>query len=73
MFSSLDPKALGELIVLAGSLSHALYIVHSFTISNDFFETTGPVVTKFHLQSPELLGMQSCSWSHDQHGCYPQK
>ena len=43
-FSSPEPKAPGELIVKTGS------VVRPSTISNDFSsETTGPIVTKFHI------------------------
>ena len=32
------------------------------TISNDFSsETTGPIATKFHIQTPGPLGKKSCS------------
>ena len=31
------------------------------TISNYFSETTGPIVTKFHIQPPGPLGKKSCS------------
>ena len=53
VFSSPELKALGELIV---------YVVRRLsTISNDFSETTGPIVTKFHMQPLGPLGTKSCS------------
>ena len=46
LFSSPEPKAAGELIVLAGSV----VCRRPSTIANDFSsETTGPIVTKFHM------------------------
>ena len=43
--SSLEPKAPGELIGWGGSV-----VRRPSTISNDFSsETTGPIVTKFHM------------------------
>ena len=46
IFSSPEPKAPGELIVWAGSVVGR----RPSTISNDFSsETTGPIVTKFHM------------------------
>ena len=37
-------------------------VVRSSTISNDFFsETTGPIVTKFHIQPSGPLGKKNCS------------
>ena len=54
--SSSQPKASGELIVLAGS------VVRPSTISNDFFsETSRPIVTKFHIQPSGPLGKKNCS------------
>ena len=44
---------MGQLIVKAGS------VVHLSTISNDFSETTGPIVTKFYIQPPGPLGTKS--------------
>ena len=46
IFSSPEPKAPGELIVKAGSVIRR----RPSTISKDFSsETTGPIVTKFHM------------------------
>ena len=46
IFSSPESKAPGELIVWAGSVVRR----RPSTISNDFSsETTGPIVTKFHM------------------------
>ena len=46
IFSSPEPKAPGELIVLAGSVVRR----RPSTISNDFSsEINGPIVTKFHM------------------------
>ena len=57
VFSSPEPKAPGELIVYAGSV-----VRRPSTISNDFSsETSGPIVTKFHMQPLGPLGMKSCS------------
>ena len=56
LFSSPEPKAPGELIGWEGS------VVRPSTISNDFSsEPTGPILTKFHIQSPGILGTKSCS------------
>ena len=53
LFSSPEPSAQGELIVLAGS------VVRPSTNSNDFStETTGPIATKFHIQPS---GKKNCS------------
>ena len=39
-----------------------LSVVRPSTISNDFSsETTGPIVTKFHIQHPGSLGKKTCS------------
>ena len=53
-FSSPEPKAPGELIGWEGSVvrrpSYVICRRCSSTISNDFSsETTGPIVTKFHM------------------------
>ena len=45
LFSSPEPKAPGELIVQAGSVIRR----RPSTISNDFSETTGPIVNKFYM------------------------
>ena len=56
IFSSPEPKAPGELIVLACS------VVRPSTISNGFpSESTGPIATKFHIQPPGPLGKKSYS------------
>ena len=53
--SSSKPKALGELIVYAGSIVRRRPSVFR-PISNDYsYETTGPVVTRFHIQPPVPL------------------
>ena len=65
IFSSPEPKALGKLIVQAGS------VVRPSTISKDLSsETTGSIVTKFHIQPPGPLGKKNCSngLDHDQDG-----
>ena len=54
IFSSPEPKAPGELIVWAGSVVHrrpsSVVVRRPSTISNDFSsETTGPIVTRFHM------------------------
>ena len=47
LFSSLDPRAVGELI------GWSIVCRPSSTFSKDFFsETTGPVSFKFHVQPP---------------------
>ena len=54
--SSSKPKALGELIVYAGSIvRRRMSVVRP--ISNDYSsETTGPIVTRFDIQHPVPLG-----------------
>ena len=59
IFSSSEPKALGGAYSIGG-LCH-LSVVHSSTISNNFSETTGPIITRFHIQPPGPLGTISCS------------
>ena len=59
-FSSPEPKAPGEFIVYADSVVRSS--VRLSIISNDFFsETTRPIVTKFHIQPPGLLGKKNYS------------
>ena len=56
VFSSPEPKAPGELIVLAGSVVQPSVRPLS-AISNDFSsETTRLIATKFHIQPPGPLG-----------------
>ena len=62
IFSSPEPKAPGELIGWEGSVVRRPSVVRPSTISNDFSsETTGPIATKFHIQSQGPLGKKSCS------------
>ena len=52
IFSSPEPKAPGELVVLAGSVVRPQFQTTSS-------ETTGPIATKFHIQPPGPLGKKS--------------
>ena len=55
MFSSPEPKAPRDRLRRPPVVCPSIF-------TNDFYsETTGPIVTKFHLQSSGTLGMKSCS------------
>ena len=55
-------RLLGSRGAYSISRLHRASVVRPSTISNDFFsETTGPIVTKFHIQPPGPLGKKSCS------------
>ena len=55
--SSSKPKALGELIVYAGSIVRRRPSVVRPILNDYSSETTGPVVTRFHIQPPVPLGV----------------
>ena len=60
IFSSPEPKALGELIGWEGSVVRPS-VVHPQFQTTSSSETTGPIATKFHIQPPGPLGKKSCS------------
>ena len=56
VYSSSEPRALGELIKWLPSL----FIIRCLsTFSEDISETTGPVSNKFHMQPPDKGGKES--------------
>ena len=62
-FSSPEPKAPGEFIGKSGSVIRRLSSVvrRPSTLLNDFSsETTGQIVTIFHLQPPGVGGTKRC-------------